>query len=34
MALTSKLIAELVENHYEFCGCTNSCNKFVSRRSL
>ena len=32
--LASKIIAELIENHYEFCGCANRCNKFVSSRSL
>jgi len=26
----SKMIAKIVENHSEFCGCANSCNKFVS----
>jgi len=31
--LTSKIITECVENHYECCGCVNSCNKFVSTRS-
>ena len=25
--------AEIIENHSEFYGCTNSCNKFVSSRS-
>ena len=28
--LTSKIIAEIIENHSEFCGYTNSCTKFVS----
>jgi len=32
--LTSNIMAELIENHYEFCGCANSCNKFVSSRPL
>jgi len=27
--LTSKMIAEIIENHSEFSGCPNSCNKFV-----
>jgi len=32
--LTSEIIAKTVENHSEFCGCANSCNKLVSSRSL
>jgi len=32
--LTSKIIAEIIENRYEFCGCANGCNKFRSGRSL
>ena len=28
--LTSNIVPEIIENHSEFCGCTNSCNKFVS----
>ena len=24
-----KIISEIIENHSEFYGCTNSCNKFV-----
>jgi len=31
--LTSKIITEIIENHSEFSGCANSCNKFVSNRS-
>jgi len=31
--LISKLITEIIENHSEVSGCTNSCNKFVSNRS-
>jgi len=31
--LTSKIVAEIVENHSEFYGCTNSCSKIVSNRS-
>jgi len=30
--LTSKIIAEIIENHSEVYGCANSCNKFVSIR--
>jgi len=26
--LTSKIVTESVENHYQCCGCVNSCNKF------
>jgi len=26
--------AELIENHYEFCRCASSCNKFASSRAL
>jgi len=32
--LTSKIIAEIIENHYDFRGCANSCNKFVSSQTL
>jgi len=28
--LTSKRITEIIENDSEFCGCANSCNKFVA----
>jgi len=31
--LTSKIIAEIIENHSEFDGCSDSYNKFVSNRS-
>jgi len=31
--LTSKIITEIIENHSEFSGCPNSCNKCVSSRS-
>jgi len=31
--LASNIIAEIIENHPEFCGCANSCNKFFSSRS-
>jgi len=31
--LTSKTITKII-NHFEFSGCANSCNKFVSSRSL
>ena len=31
--LTSKIIAGITENHSEFSGCANSCNKYVSSRS-
>jgi len=31
--LTSTMITESVENHFECCGCVNSCNKFVLNRS-
>jgi len=27
-----KITAEIIENHSEFYGCANSCNKFVSSR--
>jgi len=28
--LTSKIITKMLENHSEFSGCPNSCNKFVA----
>ena len=31
--LTSKIRTEIIENHSEFSGCQNSCNKFVTSRS-
>ena len=31
--VTSNIITEIIENHSEFSGCTNSYNKFVSSRS-
>jgi len=31
---SSKIITNIVENHSEFSGWANSCNKFVSSRSL
>ena len=31
--LTSKITTKFVENHSEFSGCPNSCNKFVSSQS-
>jgi len=31
--LISKMMAEIIENHSEFSGCPNSCNRFVSSRS-
>jgi len=27
--LTSKIITEIIENHSEFSGCRDSCNKYV-----
>ena len=30
--LTLKLTTEIIENHSEFCGAANTCNKFVSYR--
>ena len=30
---TSKITTEIIENHSEFSGCSNSCNKFVSSRT-
>jgi len=31
--VTLKITTEIIENHSEFSGCPNSCNKFVSSRS-
>jgi len=31
--LTSKITTEIIENHPEFSGCMNSCNKFVTIQS-
>jgi len=31
--LPSQIITQNIENHCEFSGCANSCNKFVSSRS-
>ena len=31
--LTSKTIGEIIENHSEFHGCANRCNKFVASGS-
>jgi len=28
--LTSKTIAEIIEEHSKLCWCPNSCNKFIS----
>jgi len=31
--LTSNIITEIIENHSEFSGWQNSCNKFASSQS-
>jgi len=31
--LTSKIIPEILEKHFEVSGCANSCNKLCSIRS-
>jgi len=31
--VASKITTEIIENHSEFFGCPNSCNKCVSSRS-